>query len=224
MSTVEHLGIEELDREALIDHSKVTVAADRQVRITLHPDAKQPLPLFWNAGGKHGRDTVITIEPGKSTVQPLSKAQAWFGPFSVPLEFRGADEKRKEKLRHFWATEKERYLKRYDYPRPTSMQKDGYEPIGPHRSPDVIVTIIEDDGTELPPIRLHQLYKIGEWDPLKDSFGVKEDVNELKARHQSELDEVQAKYEESQAAMKAQIAELSGLVKGRLFTTEKAKV
>jgi hypothetical protein len=219
-----HLGVEELDRESLIDRSQEQVQADKQCRITLAADAKDPLPLFWNVGGKHGRDTVITIEPGKSATQPLSKCQVWFGPFSVPAEFVGADERRKEKLRKFWAEEKSRYLNRYDYPRPTSMTKDGYEPLGPHRSPDVTITIIEADGTEQHPIRLYQLYKIGPWDPLKEKWANKETADQVKARYEAELESASSQYEKDKQEMQKQIAELAGLVKGRLFTTESAKV
>jgi len=221
-ATLQHLDIADLDQAATIDHSKEQVQADKQVRIRLSADAKLPLQLFWNVGGKHGRDTVITIEPGKSIVQPLSKAQVWFGPFSVPMEFATADERRKEKLRGFWAIEKARYLNRYDYPRPTSMTKDGYEPTGPHRSPDVYITIIEPDGQELPEIRLHQLYKIGEWDPLKDKFTQKESAEDIKARYERELDEIKRERDRELGEMKEQIAKLGGLVQGRLFT-EKAK-
>jgi hypothetical protein len=211
---IDHLGVEELDREALIDRSQAQIQADKQCRISLSPKAEKPLPLFWNVGGKHGRDTVITVEPGKSVTQPLSKCQVWFGPFSVPGEFATADERRKEKLRKFWAEEKERYLKRYDYPRPTSMVKDGYEPIGPHRSPDVTITIIEEDGTEQPPIRLHQLYKIGDWDPLKEKFDRHETAEQVKARYEAELAAVSAKYEREVADMRLALQEVKGLVKG----------
>jgi hypothetical protein len=215
--------ISELDREALVEHSKTQVQADKQCRIMLHESVTTALPLLWNVGGKHGRDTVITVEPGtRGVVQPLAKAQAWFGPFTVPLEYKGADERRKDKLRKFWAEEKKRALDRYDYPRPLSVGKDGLNPVGPHRFPNVIVEIIEDDGSTSGQISLHKLYKIGAYDetyPL-DSFGQKESVEAVKARYEGELAETAASHERDMAALRAQIAELGGLVKGRLFSLD----
>jgi hypothetical protein len=214
------LDLDQLDQADLHERSKDAVQADKQCRIKLAADVADPLPLFWNVGGKHGRDTVITVEPGKHVVQPLSKAQAWFGPFTVPLEFKDADERRKEKLRKFWAEEKSRVLNRYDYPRPASMSKDGVQPIGPHRFPHVLVEVIEDDGSTSGEIDLHKLYKIGEWDPLKDTFGNRETAEQVKARYEAELSEVSLKHEREMAALKAQIAEVAGMMKGRLFTLD----
>lgn len=218
--TLQALDIADFDRQDLIERSKDAIQADKQCRIALAATATIALPLLWNAGGRTGRDTIITVEPGKSVVQPLSKAQAWFGPFTVPSEYRGADERRKEKLRKFWADEKARYLNRYDYPRPLSVAKGGYEPIGPHRSPDVTITIIEADGSENAPIRLYELYKIGEFDPLKDSFGDQETAAQVKERYEAELASVSQQAEARIQALQTQMAELAGLVKGRLFTTE----
>lgn len=220
---MEVLDIAELDREALVDHSKQQVQADKQCRIYLHESVDKPLPLSWNVGGKHGRDTVITVEPKtKGVVQPLAKAQAWFGPFTVPLEYRGADEGRKDKLRKFWAEEKKRALDRYDYPRPLSYAKDGMNPTGPHRFPNVIVEIIEDDGSTSGAIHLHKLYKIGEFDeafPLA-SFGPKESADEIKSRYEAELSTVASNHEREMAEMRRQLAEIGGLVKGRLFAMD----
>lgn len=202
------MDIDALDRQVLRDQSKDVIEAERQCRITLAADALHPVDLEWNPGGRNGKLTRITLEPGKSVVQPLSKAQVWFGPFAVPLEYAQTDdERRKEGLRNFWATEKARYLNRYDYPRKSAKEM---APTGPHRSPDVSVTIIEADGSEHEPIRLHQLYKIGEWDPNKDSFAPQETADEIEARYKAELDERDGEV----AALRRQVAELAGMVKG----------
>lgn len=206
------LGIEEIDRESIAQQSKGVVEAEKQCRIALSADAPRAVALEWNVGGKHGRPTVIHLEPGKSVVQPLSKAQVWFGPFAVPAEYKQTtDERRREGLRQFWATEKSRVLNRYDYVRPASVAKGGYEPIGPHRFPDVTVTILEsDDSIKHDPIRLHELYKIGDWDPLKDTFGVKESPDEVKARYEAELDDRDKEIIE----LRRQMSEVAGMVKG----------
>ena len=210
------LDIETIDRETIEEQSKGVVEAEKQCRIALSADAPRAVDLNWHPG-RGGHLSIIKLEPGKSVVQPLSKAQAWFGPFAVPLEYKNTtDERRKEALRQFWATEKARYLNRYDYERPTSVSKGGYEPIGPHRSPDVTVTIIESDGTEHEPIRLYQLYKIGEFDPIKDTFGPKESIEEIKAKYEAELHSVSERYEREAIELRRQMAEVLGMVKGSM--------
>jgi hypothetical protein len=205
--------IESIDEQRLLDASRGVIEAEKQCRIALAADAPKAISLTWNVGGKHGRDTAILLEPGKSVVQPLSKAQVWFGPFAVPLEFRETtDERRKETLRQFWQVEKARYLNRYDYPRPASVSKGGYEPIGPHRSPDVTVTIMEADGSQHPPIRLHELYKIGHWDPIKETFVRQDSLDEVHARYQAEI----AKRDADLEAMRRELAQVAGMVKGAM--------
>ena len=171
--------IDALEQDVLAEKSREYILAERQCRISLSKDWPRDVPLEWHPGGSKGQKSVIPLRPGKSVVQPLPKAKAWFGPFDVYFEIRTADEKKKELLRDLWRSEKERYLNRYDYPRGNGRgAKPDMTPSGPHRSPDVTVTILEADGTESEPLRLHELYKIGEFDPLKDSFVTKEAVEE----------------------------------------------
>jgi ABC-type hemin transport system substrate-binding protein len=92
------------------------------------------------------------------------------------------------------------------------MTKGGYEPTGPHRSPDVTITIIENDGTENEPIRLYQMYKIGEFDPLVDTFGNKETAEQVEARYKAELESNAAKYEEELRMTRMALAEVKGMV------------
>lgn len=214
------MDVFELDAARAEQESAGVVQAERQCRVELSKDWPRMVPLNWNVGGRGGRETQIPLHPGGHVVQPLAKMQVWFGPFSIPAEYaQTTDEGRKERLRRTWAEEKSRYLNRYDYPRPASMQKDGVEPIGPHRSPDVTVTIIEADGSESEPIRLYQLYKIGEFDPLKDTFGERETAAQVEERYKAELATVSARYEADQAAMRAQVSEMAGLLKGFMAGT-----
>ena len=203
--------LDELDRRSLVESSQSAIEAEKQCKIALAVTWPRAIKLDWMAG-KGSRPTVILLEPGKSVTQPLNKTAAWFGPFWVPQEYAGADERRKEHLKEFWAAEKMRYLNRYDYPRPASMTKGSYEPIGPHRSPDVTITIIENDGVENPPIRLYELYKIGEFDPLKDTFIEKPSEEELKAKYEAELSSISDRYERQIQEMRLQLAEVKGIM------------
>lgn len=203
------VDIDTLDREALEQTSQHVVEAEKQCRITLSADAQRSIPLGWHGGRGH-KYTEIALHPGKSVVQPLSKAQAWFGPFSVPYEYALTnDETRKEALRAFWNAEKARYLQRYDYPR---VSHRDMRPAGPHRSPDVTVTILEADGSESEPIRLHELYKIGEFDPIKDTFAQEESVEAVRNQYETTI----AQMREDALRRDAQIAEMAGMMKGLL--------
>jgi hypothetical protein len=83
------------------------------------------------------------------------------------------------------------------------------------------MTIIGADENESEPIRLHEIYKIGEWDPLKETFGAIETAAEVKARYERELDEVRATYEERDRKRDLEMKELRGLVRGYMAGQEK---
>lgn len=217
------LSIEDLESEAILRQAKGIVEAERQCRISLAATWPRAVPLDWNAGGPNGRRTVIPLEPGKSVVQPLPKAQVWFGPFAIPMEFATADERRKDHLRKFWADEKARYLNRFGYPHKKSGYHPDMTPIGPHLSPDVTITILEADGSESDPIRLYELYKIGEFDPLKDEFGIHETADQVEERYKAELAAVSDRYERDQAEMKTKMAEMAGMLQGFMAKQPEAK-
>ena len=189
------MSIEELDRRTQDDKHVQIFEPEKQCRITLAADWPRVVELPWFAG-KGSRPTLIELKPGESVVQPISKAQVWFGPFAAPMEYANSvDERHKERVKMFWSQEKERYLSRYDYPRGNGRgEKPDMTPVGPHRSPDVTITIIEPDGEEHQPIRLYQLYKLGDW--IREghvcSAGIAE---ELKAKFALELASVSARYE-----------------------------
>jgi hypothetical protein len=215
--------IEELDEKALADQSAGAIEAEKQCKIYLAADWPRPIKLEWH-GGKGHRLSVIVLEPGKSVTQPLAKAQAWFGPFSAHMQYAAtSDERQREKIKLFWQQEKTRYLSRYDYPRPISMTKGGYEPIGPHRSPDVTVTIIENDGFENPPIRLYEMYQIGPWDPIKDQFTRTESAAETEARLNAELEAAADKHQAELQQLRREIASLAGMVQVLTGAAGKAK-
>lgn len=207
-----------MDRERVLDASKDVVQGEKQCRITLSPDAPHALELSWH-GGRGSRATMIVLEPGKSIVQPLGKAQAWFGPFSLYAEYENThDERKRNDLAQFISTETKRFLDRYDYPRGDGR---GYHPdmrpSGPHRAPDVTVTILEADGTEQEPIRLHELYEIGAFDPLRETFTVKESTEDVAAAYERKLAERDGLIEQYRREM----AELKGIVKGSVLANER---
>ncbi|MGH7716288.1 MAG: hypothetical protein ACREML_09865, partial [Vulcanimicrobiaceae bacterium] len=95
--------LQELERDAptpgIVDESP------RQCKIYLSKKAPGPIMLTWNPG-KGGVQTRIRLEPGKSVIQPLSKAEVWFGPFTVPERYMASTSQRqKESLQEFWRTE-----------------------------------------------------------------------------------------------------------------------
>jgi hypothetical protein len=218
------LGIEDIDRADLLEKSKPMVEAEKQCRIVLSSDWKKSevdfkrvVELSWNPGTSNGRTSIIALRPGKAVVQPLFRAMTWFGPFGLIAEFQAeTNDARKQYLREKYASEKMRILNQYDYPRPVSMAKFGVEPIGPHRFPDVTVTVIDADGSDRAPMRLHAIYKIGEFDEIYplDSFGQRETVDEVKARYEAELEEQAGAFQKQFDEMRRQMSEMAGMVKG----------
>lgn len=208
--------LEELERVTPSAESAQTVDTQLMVRLTLAPSWARAVDVKWNPG-RGGQKFHKRLEPGESMIWPLDKAMAEFGPFGVLEEFVGCtDERRKAKLREFWAEEKRRALDRYDYPRASHRDRT---PTGAHRFPDLTVVIMHADGEESKPIRLHEVYKIGEFDPMKDSFGVAESVEDVKARYESELDQTRREMLEH----RAKVAELAGIVQGFVAGKESTK-
>jgi hypothetical protein len=216
MQTVDPL--ESLDRDDAVAQARGIVEAEKQCRVTLARTWPRTVFLEWNVGGPRSKATIIPLQPGCSIVQPMHKVAAWFGPFYVPDQFRFAiDEKAKEKLREFWRVEKTRYLNRYDYPRGDGRGgRPNMTPSGPHRSPDVTVQVLHDDGTADEPIRLYKIYGIGEFDPLKDSFGQIETPEQLKEKYEDEMARLSKHYEQQAQDFRMQLAELKGLISSKL--------
>lgn len=206
-------GLDELERDSSSEQIAAYVLSERQCRITLSADWPRIVPLAWHPG-KVGKPSVIPLAPGKSVIQPLGKTQCWFGPVATYFDIKVAtDEKKKQTLRDLYKAERTRYLDRYDYPRGDGKgAKPIMTPSGPHRSPDVTITILEADGTESEPVRLYELYKIGEFDPIKDTFFVKESPEQIEARYQAELASVNERYEREVLDFRMQLAELKGLI------------
>lgn len=210
-----------IDRERTLDQSKESTAVEKICLVTLAKDAPRPLELEW-CKGRGFKKTLLILRPGETIQQPLDKCHAWFGPFDLFKVYENThDEKTLEVLRDHISIESARFLSRYDYPRELG---EGYKPnmtpSGPHRAPDVTITVLNADGTSEEPVRLHQIYGIGEFDELKDTFKRKETVEEIRARFEADL---RAKDEEVRK-MRHDLAELAGVVKGAMAPAEAEKV
>jgi len=198
------------DLDANLERQEVeeTELQHRTVRVALAKNAPHRINLSWNAGGRFGTREPLYLNPGKSVVLPLDRASHFFGPFAWMLELQTCtDEQRRAALKYTIDTESRRVLNRYDYERPLQKGKDGYEPIGPHRFPDVTVTILNADGSEEEPMRLHQLYCKGEFDPLKDQLVPRETIEAREKRHDSEVASLKRQLE-------TETAKALGMVKG----------
>lgn len=207
------LTLADLDANVERQETEETEQRQRTVRATLSPNAKHRVDLSWNVGGRNGRREPMYLYPGKSVLLPLDRASAFFGPFAWIKELETCtDEQRRAALKYTIQREAARIKNQYDYERPISKGKDGIEPIGPHRFPDVTVTIINNDDTEEDALRLHELYQIGDFDPLKDQLVPRETIADKERKYQEQIDRD-----------RRDIDELRGMVRGALAGSGKNK-
>lgn len=216
--------LQQIERDmALASASTPTTVVERMCRVSLAkdwPTAQQPraIELPW-LRDRLSRKTLIVLRPGQSVEQPLDKCHAWFGPFDLFAEYRRVVERGEEKvagmLREHIATETARYLNRYDYPRGNGR---GYNPdmrpVGQHRSPDVTIQVLDPEGNHGDPIRLYEVYGIGPFDDLRDTFERHETEDEIKARYESKLEAQAQEFIERDRKREMQLAKLGGLVEG----------
>jgi len=203
-------ALEGLDREPATPGE--VNESPRLCRVTLAKTATAPIELRWHPGKGTGVRSNVTLKPGESCVDLLAKVEVWFGPFTTPERYANTtDERKREALQKFWRVEKKRVLDRYDYPRVGG--KDGdMTPTGPHRFPDITVTVIESDGTEMAPICLHELYRIGEFDTV--TFAQAESAEDVRAEYEEKLAEKDASHAATMAEMRREVSALSGQLQG----------
>lgn len=202
--------VDALDREVPV--AGETHEAPRLCRIALSANAPHPIMLRWNPGKGPGVRSRVELKPGAHCVEELTKAEIWFGPFTVPERFAlTTDEKKKAGLQQFWRTEKKRALDRYDYPR-MGGPNASMQIIGQHRFPDVTVTVIEPDGAEHEPIRLHELYRIGEFDitPIE----MPESADDVRAEYEAKIAAERTQHEQQMADLRREVAAMGGQLKG----------
>lgn len=196
---------EEILREQERDSN---LSAQRLVEIRLAATWPRPLRLPWNqgvVGQSIGARTRRTLNPGDTTTIDVGRACAYFGVFTVPHDLAGIyDEKRREAFVLMYEAEKTRAILTWgEYPRSINHMRDGNEPLGPARLPDVYLTVIETDGSRWPEIRLRDLYDLGDYydaEPKPKSFVAPTDT----------------KQEDRVRDLEIQLAEMRGLVHGQL--------
>lgn len=184
------------------------LAAQRLVEIRLAANWPRPLRLPWNqgvVGQSIGARTRRTLNPGDSTIIDIGRACAYFGVFTVPHDLEQIyDEKKREARIAMYEAEKARAILTWgEYPRAINHQRDGNEPLGPARMPDVYLTVIETDGSRWPEIRLRELYDLGDYydaEPKPKAFVAPTDT----------------KQEDRVRDLEIQLAEMRGLVHGQL--------
>jgi hypothetical protein len=198
---------DKIDRERSLSQSREPKMIEQLCRIELAADAPSHLDIPWCEG--LGKKTILyVLEPGKSIVWPLNRTRAYFGPFDLEDEYeKTTDEKKIKELRDIISTEKARYVNRYDYPR----SREG-QPIGPHRSPDVTISIIGADGRNEKPVRLYEMYGLGEFDDYQ--FDHKPTVEELTDKYEAQLRAKDAELEAERRAMNERLARLEGKFDG----------
>jgi hypothetical protein len=211
----EVLTLADLDLNVERREVEQTEGRQRTVRCALAKNAPHRVDLSWNVGGRTGTREPLYLYPGKQVVLPLDRASHFFGPFAWILELQTCtDEQRRSALKFTIQRESDRILKQYDYERPLSKGKDGYEPIGPHRFPDVTVTIMNADDTEEKSMRLHQIYCIGEFDPLKDQLVPRETIAKREERFKDEIADERRRASEQVRQLEQEIARARGKVEG----------
>ena len=194
---------DKIDRERSLIRSREPKLIEQLCRITLAADAPSHIDISWCEG--LGKKTILyVLEPGKSMVWPLNKTRSYFGPFDLEEEYaRTTDERRIAEMRELISVEKARYVNRYDYPR----DKTG-KPIGPHRSPDVTLEVLDHEGHATKATRLYELYGLGEFDDVK--FDHKPTEEELRSHYEAQLRERDVTLE----AARREMAELKGMILG----------
>jgi hypothetical protein len=225
--------LDDIDNERILHRGSDPTAPEEMCRVHLSKQWVRPVILAWCAGHNQGnmnppaRETRLIVNPGKSVEQPLSKVRAWFGPFDLYEKYATMeDSPTREMLRSHIALETARAVLRYDWPKGNGR---GYHPdmmpVGHNRMPDVSITVLDPEGNHPEPIRIYQLYKLGEFDPLKDTFVAKKTQAELAAEYEEDL----RKRDHEASALRRELAELrgefAGAVKGAVaVATAKEKV
>lgn len=209
--------LQKIDRERQITRDSTEVEAAKMARVYLAPSWPRPVELPWCLGRGH-KSTLVILRPGHSVDQPLDKVRSWFGPFDLFKVYEQCtNEKELEGLREIIAVESARYLNRYDYER---LAGEGYKPkmtpTAPHRSPDVTITVLNSDGSTEEPVRLHEVYGIGEFDDIQ--FEKRESLEEITARYERELAAKDEAHRAELHRLETGQAELAGLVKGLIVT------
>lgn len=214
------------------DEQHVNGDQNRTVMIRLHKDAPQDrIALSWHEG-RGARPSRFILEKGHTTTQPIRKARAWFGWFTIPFDMIGEqDERKRNELSEFFTIERARTLLAWGgYPLPRKMV-DGTDPIGPIRFPDVEVKVLEadgsvmmvetDEGKKTEWIRLHNLYEVGEWDAMQ--FTAPVDPEAARIEFEKREHDLQRQIDELRGSLNATTAVLALVPKDVLANLKVSK-
>jgi hypothetical protein len=160
--TEERIGKrEEIKQRRLMAQARSPIVQERVCRITLSKDSPRSEKIQWCEG--LGKPTnLYVLEPGGNIVWPLTRAEAYFGPFRWFKAFEeSTDEREMQALEQRISEEMGRYLTRYDCPRGDGRgESPNMVPTGAHRSPDVTVEILGPNGGIEQSCRLYELYDL----------------------------------------------------------------
>lgn len=188
----------------------------RSCRVELASSWAHPITIAWKRDARTQR-VGVRLQPGKTVNVPLEYAMAEFGMFNIPqLIEEETDVRRKQKLAEQYVESIARSILRWgDYPRLAHYAAGmTYEAIGPARFPDITVTIIDPQGEiEYEPIRLRDLYDLGEYIDVEDEVNPRSARALKKRRDQEEAAAKKATTEGSDvAALRDQVSTLTGTI------------
>ena len=212
--------LDEIDRERLFKRAEeAQTSPETTCKIALAKDWPRPVELRWCAGYRQ-RETILLLHPGKSLEQPIGRTRAWFGPFDLHLDYLAMpDGPKRENMRDFISQEITRFVMRYDWPRGTGRGLNpNMEKAGHNRAPDVTIQKLDPEGNHPEPIRIYEIYKLGEFDPEKDNFKTKKSAAEIEAEFKAQLDERDRELREMRLALSQLSGKFEGAVAGAVAT------
>ncbi len=208
--------LDDIDRDRLFKRAEeAPTAPETTCRVTLAQDWPRAVELKW-CGGFRQRETILLLHPGKTLEQPIGKIRAWFGPFDLHLDYlEMPDGTKRERLRDFIAMEITRFVLRYDWPRGNGRGLNpNMEKMGHNRAPDVSILKLDPEGKHGKPIRIYEVYKLGEFDPEKDNFKTRKSQAEIEAEFKAQLDAEREKHDREVREMRTALAALGGKFEG----------
>jgi hypothetical protein len=208
--------LDDIDEKRLFERAQKDPAEpETTCRIALSSEWPQAVTLKWCMGWRQP-ETRLALHPGKTIEQPIGRARAWFGPFDLHLDYAEMpDGPKRERMRDFIAMEITRFVLRYDWPRGTGRGLNpNMEKMGHDRAPDVTIQKLNPEGKHPDPIRIYEVYKLGEFDPEKDNFGTKKSAAEVEAEFKAQLDERDRELREMRLAVAQLTGKFDGAVAG----------
>lgn len=213
--------LQRIERDATLAQAtaKEPTTVAKICRVALAENANRAVELSW-LRGLGAKKELLILRPGKSLDLPLDRCHIWFGPFDRFAEYEEEinrpipNEKVIGVLRDHISNETARILNQWGYPYKGRGYHPDMTPIGPHRFPDVTITVMNAEGEDDAPIRCHEVYGVGEFDETE--FASMDSEEAIRNRYETQLRERESEVE----AMRREMAEMRGLVKGVVIGTD----